>query len=224
MAAHDRPVVAAIVVAAGSGSRLGAGVPKAFVEVGGRTLLEHVAERFLAHPRIATGVVVAPSGWTDRAATLCGVPSVTGGATRQESVDAGLRALGAEPDFVLVHDAARAFAPPDVTDRVLAALADGADAAVPGLAVTDTIKRVDEVGTVLSTVDRGELVAVQTPQGFRRAALVAAHETAPHTAATDDAALIEASHGHVTVVPGDALAFKITTTLDLTLAAAVLGA
>jgi 2-C-methyl-D-erythritol 4-phosphate cytidylyltransferase len=222
MAANDQMIVAAIVVAAGSGSRLGADVPKAFVEVAGRTLLEHACERLLAHPAVSRSIVVAPADWIERAAKLTGVDAVAGGATRQQSVDFGLRALGSDADVILVHDVARAFAPVEVTDRVLAALADGADAAIPGLPVTDTIKRIDEVGTVLATLDRGELVAVQTPQGFRRAALVAAHATAVGGEATDDAALIEAAHGHVQVVAGDERAFKITVPLDLALAEVLL--
>ena len=217
MAADDLMIAAAIVVAAGSGVRLGADVPKAFVTVEGRTLLEHACAR-LTDPRIRDLVVVAPPGWVQRAADLTGRTAVAGGATRQESVDAGLRALGVEADVVLVHDAARAFAPAAVTERVLAALAGGADAAVPGLPVTDTVKRVDGDGAVLATVDRADLVAVQTPQGFRRAALVAAHAHGAGTGATDDASLIEAAGGTVVVVRGDERALKITVPLDLALA------
>jgi 2-C-methyl-D-erythritol 4-phosphate cytidylyltransferase len=215
--------VAAVLVAAGSGSRLGADVPKAFVRVGGRTLLEIAAQRFRDDPRVRDCIVVAPDNWVDEAAVASGCPAVRGGATRQLSVDAGLRALEPDIDTVLVHDVARPFVPSDVIDRVLAAIEGGADAAVPGLPVTDTIKRVDDNQVVLDTVDRSTLVAVQTPQGFRLAALVAAHEAAPDEHATDDAALVEAMGGHVVVVAGDRDAFKITTPDDLLLAEAVAG-
>ena len=205
--------VAAILVAGGSGSRLRAEVPKAFVEVCGRTLLEHAAARFAGYPR----VVVAPAGWLDRARELVDAVVVAGGPTRQDSVDAGLRALPSAVDAVLVHDVARPFVPAAVIDRVVRAL-DSADAAIPALAVTDTVKRVDAAGHVLATLERAELVAVQTPQGFRRAILVAAHASAANSEATDDAALVEAAGGRVVVVEGDEAAFKITTRQDLMLA------
>jgi 2-C-methyl-D-erythritol 4-phosphate cytidylyltransferase len=146
---------------------------------------------------------------------------VPGGATRQLSVDAGLRALADDIDTVLVHDVARPFVPTQVIDRVLDALGNGADAAIPALPVTDTIKQVDADGTVVATVDRDRLVAVQTPQGFRLGALVAAHEAAPDAAASDDALLVESLGGRVVVVAGDDDAFKITTPRDLLLAEAV---
>jgi 2-C-methyl-D-erythritol 4-phosphate cytidylyltransferase len=207
--------VAAVLVAGGSGSRLGADVPKAFVRVGGRTLLEHAAARFAAYP----SVVVAPADWLDAARELVECPVVAGGATRQESVDAGLRALPGSAPYVLVHDVARPFVPAAVIERVLAAL-DGADAAIPALPVTDTVKRVAG-SAVVATVDRTELVAVQTPQGFRRDVLVAAHAVAGGSAATDDAALVEAFGGRVVVVDGAPEAFKVTTPWDLLLAEAV---
>jgi 2-C-methyl-D-erythritol 4-phosphate cytidylyltransferase len=215
--------VAAVLVAAGSGSRLGADVPKAFVRVGGRTLLELAAERFRDDPRIGECIVVAPDNWVDEASVASGCRAVPGGATRQLSVDAGLRALSEQVETVLVHDVARPFAPVSVVDRVLAALADGADAVVPGMPLADTIKQVDDNQVVVGTVDRSTLVAVQTPQGFRLAALVAAHEAAPDEHATDDAALVEAMGGRVVVVAGDSDAFKITTPDDLLLAEAVAG-
>lgn len=214
--------VAAVLVAAGSGSRLGAGVPKAFVRVGGRTLLDLAAARFRDDPRIGECIVVAPDNWVDEAAATSGCPAVPGGATRQLSVDAGLRALSEGVKTVLVHDVARPFVPAGVIDRVLGALEAGADAAVPGMPLTDTIKQVDENQVVVGTVDRSTLVAVQTPQGFRLAALVAAHEAAPDEHATDDAALVESMGGRVVVVAGDADAFKITTPDDLLLAEALM--
>lgn len=217
MAATAQLSVAAIVVAAGSGSRLGADVPKAFVSVGGRTLLEH-ASTALAHPRIRDLVVVVPDGWTERASSLCAGRVVVGGATRQESVAAGLAVLAPDVEYVLVHDVARPFVPADVMDRVLAALDAGADAAIPGCPVTDTVKQVTADRSVVATVDRSALVAVQTPQGFRREVLAAAHAAARDDHATDDAALVEAAGGQVVVVAGAREAFKITDTWDLALA------
>ena len=204
--------VAAVLVAGGSGVRLGAGVPKAFVDVGGRSLIEHALARFTRH--VAHTVVVVPAGWESSGVGSVGV---AGGATRQESVDAGLRAVPDHVEFVLVHDVARPFVPEAVILRVVNALRAGADAVIPGLAVTDTIKRVDGDGVVIGTVDRSDLVAVQTPQGFRRDVLLAAH-AAGHDGATDDAALVERAGGRVVVVAGDELAFKITTPWDLTVA------
>ncbi|HJQ44221.1 MAG TPA: 2-C-methyl-D-erythritol 4-phosphate cytidylyltransferase [Jatrophihabitantaceae bacterium] len=215
--------VAAVLVAAGSGFRLGADVPKAFVAVAGRPLLEHAHARFAAHPRIATCVVVAPADRIDDAAAVApGATVVAGGATRQESVAAGLAALGDDVDTVLVHDVARAFVPAEVIDRVLDALADGVDAAIPVLPVTDTVKQVDDDNVVVATIDRTQLVAVQTPQAFRRAALANAHAHAADSSATDDALLVESDGGVVTVVKGDEDAFKITHARDLVLAEAVI--
>ncbi|MCW2494222.1 2-C-methyl-D-erythritol 4-phosphate cytidylyltransferase [Jatrophihabitans sp.] len=207
--------VAAVLVAGGSGARLGAEVPKAFVPVGGQTLVEHALRRFVRH--VAHTVLVVPAGWESHVEASV---IVTGGATRQESVDAGLRAVPSHVDYVLVHDVARPFVPDDVITRVLAALRAGADAVIPGLPVTDTIKRVDGEGVVTGTVDRADLMAVQTPQGFRRSVLLAAHAGGA-AGATDDAALVEAMGGRVVVVAGSPEAFKITTAWDLMLAEAV---
>lgn len=218
MAANDRMIVAAIVVAAGSGSRLGADVPKAFVDIGGRTLLEHAVDRIAAHPRVDPVVVAVPAGDLERARAL--VPAATvvaGGATRQRSVGLALAAVPEHAELVLVHDAARAFVPPEVLDRVLAAL-DHADGAVPTRAVSDTIRTVDAAGELGGLIDRSGLLAMQTPQGFRREVLVKAHAAAVRDDATDDVALVEAIGGHVVAVPGDERAFKITVPLDLALA------
>jgi 2-C-methyl-D-erythritol 4-phosphate cytidylyltransferase len=215
MAAHGPRTVAAIVVAAGSGARLGADVPKAFVDVAGKTLLEHAAGPFLAHPHVDVVVVVAPAEHLDLARTLIGLDVVAGGGTRQASVAAGLAVLDPQIQFVLVHDAARPFVPGAVIDGVLAALRDGAQAVVPVLGIHDTVRRVAADGTLADTVDRSTLVAVQTPQGFRRAVLVEAHEHGMGLAATDDAGLVEAHGGRVTAVPGAEDAFKVTTPADL---------
>jgi 2-C-methyl-D-erythritol 4-phosphate cytidylyltransferase len=212
--------VAALLLGAGAGNRLGASVPKAFSEVAGRTLLMHSLERFRGHRLVRDVVVIVPAPYVERAQTLSG-PSlvVAGGVTRLDSVRIGLAALADDVDTVLVHDVARPFVPAAVIDRVVDALTEGADAVVPGLPVTDTIKRVDSDERVLATVDRSELRAIQTPQGFRVAALVAAHEGAPE--ATDDAGLIEALGGTVVVVAGAEEAFKITRPWDLRVAEAL---
>lgn len=223
MAANDQLIVAAIVVAAGSGVRLGADVPKAFVTVGGRTLLEHAVGRLAAHARVSQVVVAVPPAELERARAL--VPRATvvaGGATRQRSVSLALAGVAADVDLVLVHDAARAFAPAEVVERVVAALAAGAEAAVPTLPVSDTIRTVDASGELGELVDRTGLLAMQTPQGFRRDVLVKAHAAAEGDDASDDAALVEAIGGHVVAVAGDERGFKVTVALDLLLAEAML--
>ncbi len=217
--------VGALLLAAGAGQRLGQARPKALCEVGGRTLLEHSLSTLRAHPSLGPIVVTAPADHAQRVVELCaGDPSVTviaGGRTRQDSVRLGLGVLAEDADPVLVHDAARPFFTAACLDRVLAALEAGADAAVPAVAVTDTIKRVTADSVVVGTVDRAELRAVQTPQGFRRAALAGAHQYARMANlhdVSDDAGLVERHGGRVVVVDGDAEAFKITRPLDLSLA------
>jgi 2-C-methyl-D-erythritol 4-phosphate cytidylyltransferase/2-C-methyl-D-erythritol 2,4-cyclodiphosphate synthase len=215
------PRIAVIVVAAGSGTRLGAPVPKAFVGIDEHTMLRHALARVLGGP-YAQVVVVAPAGregdaLTDALAAAGDrrdlVSVVTGGASRQASVAAGLGALWGDVEVVLVHDAARALTPPDVFARVVAAIDAGEAGAIPALPVIDTIKRVD--GTrIVAGVDRAELSAAQTPQGFRRDILDAAYREADREY-TDDAALVAAAGQSVSVVEGDALAFKITTPADL---------
>lgn len=212
----------AIVVAAGRGERLGADVPKALVRVGGRTLLEHAVEAVQAAAGVDTVVVAAPPESVDEFASL--VPTarvVAGGAMRQDSVRLALASLPADVDVVLVHDAARAFVPVAVVQRVLAAVNAGADAVVPVVPLADTVKEVDAAMSVVRTVDRASLRAVQTPQGFRRDVLERAHAAA-RGPATDDAALVEALGGVVTTVDGSPEALKVTTPFDLVVADAVL--
>ncbi len=213
--------VGIIVVAAGSGTRLGAGAPKGFVDIDGRSVLRHALDNVFAAPP-AHVVVVAPSGRESDALRAAHdaagdrrelVTVVSGGATRQASVAAGLAALGPAVEIVLVHDAARALTPPDVFERVIAAVASGADGVVPVLPVVDTIKRVDGP-RIVGAVDRSELAAAQTPQGFRRDVLAPAYRAATADF-TDDAALIAEAGHDVTAVPGHPLAFKITTPADL---------
>ena len=220
---------AAVVPAAGRGERLGPGAPKALRPVAGEPLLVHAVRGLLESGQVDLVVVAAPPG---RAADVDALlrnaldePSlrvVDGADTRQQSVSHALAALGPEVDVVLVHDAARAFTPPAVTARVVDAVRAGAAAAIPVVAVTDTIKKVSD-DTVEATVDRSHLRAVQTPQGFRRDVLERAHARAP-AGATDDASLVEALGLPVTVVQGSDEAFKVTRPLDLIVAEALLRA
>ena len=215
------PRIAVIVVAAGSGTRLAAGVPKAFAGIDEHTMLRHALARVLDAPQ-AQIVIVAPAGregdaLTDALAAAGDrrelVSVVTGGDSRQASVAAGLDALWGDVEVVLVHDAARALTPPAVFERVIAAVDAGHVGAIPVLPVIDTIKRV-EGALIVAAVDRSELSAAQTPQGFRRDVLDAAYAVAAQDF-TDDAALVAAAGHPVAVVDGDALAFKITTPEDM---------
>lgn len=217
------PIVGVIVVAAGSGTRLGAQRPKAFVELAGRTILEHSLAPVFGMQREAQVVVVAPSDLVaeaeEIAARVAGpaaasISVTAGGATRQESVAAGLAALADGIRIVLVHDAARALTPTAVFDSVVAAVAQTASGIVPGVPVQDTVKRVDDDETVVETIDRSELRSIQTPQGFPRAALDDAYAGADDEH-TDDAALFAAAGHTVSVIGGDAASFKITTPWDL---------
>ncbi len=212
--------VAVILVAAGTGERLGRGVPKALVSLHGRTILDWSVAAFAGHPDIEMLVVVAPAASCESIAA--GLPPharvVAGGPSRQESVRRGLAALaGDDLEWVLVHDAARPLVPAAVIGAVIGALRDGADAVIPVLPVTDTIKRVTDAGQVRETIERASLCRVQTPQGFRLAVLRAA-QAATTAELTDDAGLVEALGLVVTTVPGDEAAFKITTPYDLRLA------
>jgi len=179
----------------------------------------------LSCPDLHQVVVVAPAEWVQEAREACrlaaaehaaGQPDlavVAGGAERGDSVSAGLAALDASVDLVLVHDAARCLTPSAVFARVVAAVEGGAVAVVPGIPVIDTVKQVDASGRVVATPDRASLRAVQTPQGFRRDVLTRAH--AVSSEATDDAGLVERLGEPVLVVEGDRLALKVTTPDDL---------
>lgn len=203
-----------VVVAAGLGTRLGAGIPKALVPVGGMPLIEHALLACRAVNNLRQLVVVVPPGHRADFESLCaGTQLVDGGAERTDSVAAGLAVLDPSIDVVVVHDAARAFAPSELFDRVVQAIVNGADAAVPGLPVVDTVKQIQPDGQVVSTPDRASLRAVQTPQGFARAALEHAHALGQQ--ATDDAALVEATGGRVVVIDGHPDALKVTVPADL---------
>jgi 2-C-methyl-D-erythritol 4-phosphate cytidylyltransferase len=217
--------VVAVVPAAGSGERLAAGVPKAFYQLGGRTLVERAVEGLLDSGVVDAVVVAVPPGLTDEAKLILGDTAtvVAGGANRNESVSLALAALSGStaPAFVLVHDAARALTPPGLIARVVDALRAGHGAVVPALPLSDTIKAVDANGVVLGTPGRAGLRAVQTPQGFATDLLLRAYERVRTADFTDDASLVEHLGGQVQVVDGDPLAFKITTRLDLLLAQAI---
>jgi 2-C-methyl-D-erythritol 4-phosphate cytidylyltransferase/2-C-methyl-D-erythritol 2,4-cyclodiphosphate synthase len=215
------PRVAVVVVAAGSGTRLGAGGPKALVGIDTATILRHALSTVF-EVRAAQVVVVAPPSHQGDALSDAMAAAgerrelmtvVAGGATRQESVAAGLRALWPDVEYVLVHDAARALTPSSVFERVISALAEGLPAVVPSLPVVDTLKRVHGPA-VREAVDRSDLVAAQTPQGFRRDILDTSYRIAEQEF-TDDAALVAAAGHPVAIVDGDPLAFKITTAADL---------
>lgn len=150
------------------------------------------------------------------------VSVVPGGSSRQESVRVALVALPRDVDVVLVHDAARPLVPVDLVDAVAAAVRAGATAVVPVLPLTDTVKRVDAGGQVISTVDRDTLRAAQTPQGFRRDVLASAHAAADGADLTDDAALVERMGGTVTTIPGSVDAIKVTRPVDLAIAETLL--
>jgi 2-C-methyl-D-erythritol 4-phosphate cytidylyltransferase len=209
-----------IVAAAGSGSRLGADLPKALVPLSGRPLVSWAVDT-LRVGGVAEVVVVVPRA--ERAAFAAVLPAdvvlVDGGANRTASVRAGLAAADPAADVVLVHDAARPLTPPDVIARVLAAVADGARAVVPVLPVVDTTVVVDAAGVITGALPRQELRRVQTPQGFDRATLAHAYGRLPDgMELTDDAAVVHGIGVPVTTVAGDERAAKITVAHDLALA------
>jgi 2-C-methyl-D-erythritol 4-phosphate cytidylyltransferase len=212
----------AVLVAAGAGERLGADRPKAFAGLGGRPLLAESLERLDGSDWIDAIVVAAPPGWVEPAILLAeeyalskvaGV--VAGGATRAESVRKALAEVGEDALVVLVHDAARPLVSDAVVERLLSALGEGWDGVVPGLPVTDTIKRVDG-NRVVETLERDALVAVQTPQVCPAETLRRAY-AGELAGATDDASLVERAGGRVAVVPGDPKLLKVTSRDDLAL-------
>ncbi|PYE20040.1 2-C-methyl-D-erythritol 4-phosphate cytidylyltransferase [Williamsia limnetica] len=212
----------ALIPAAGRGERLGAGLPKAFVDLAGHSMLHHAVRGVQASGVVDAVVLSVPIDLVDQVRSqFSEVIVVAGGAERSDSVRAALSAAPPS-DVVLVHDAARALTPQTLFVDVVAAVMAGAPAVVPGLPVVDTIKSVDPAGTVTGTVDRGPLRAVQTPQGFDSAMLSAAYAALAHSADgaqfTDDAGLVEAQGIPVRIIPGDPMAFKITTPWDLQLA------
>ncbi|CCH21780.1 2-C-methyl-D-erythritol 4-phosphate cytidylyltransferase [Micromonospora lupini] len=224
---NPRGDVAVLVPAAGAGVRLGPGRPKALRLLAGEPLLVHAVRRLAAAASVHTIVVAAPAaevaGVRELLAPVAPVIVVPGGAERQASVAAALAAVPAGPTIILVHDAARALTPPELVESVAAAVRDGRAAVIPVLPVVDTIKEVDADEVVLGTVDRAALRAVQTPQGFRRSVLTAAHAAAGDPL-TDDAGLVEKQGVAVSCVPGSEYALKITRPFDLALAEHLLAA
>lgn len=236
--------LAVIVVAAGSGTRLGYGMPKALVPVAGRPILDIALESVADALPTARIIVTVPAGDTELSAVAAahGARAVTGGATRAQSVACGLAALDSSARFVLVHDAARLLVPGRVTASVAAALESGERAVIPVLPVNDTVRGVDAQGHSTGTVDRSGLRAVQTPQGFearllvdvnlragllerdQHGALAALDRAEDPEGITDDASLIErfAPEVPVTFVAGDEESFKVTRPFDLITARAVL--
>ena len=198
-----------IVVAGGSGSRFG--VPKQFETVAGARLVDRAVDAVTAACDDVVLVLPAGVAWDGRPVAA----TVPGGSTRSASVRAGLDAVAASAAVVVVHDAARPLAPPALFDAVIDAVRAGADAAVPGLPISDTVKRVDG-DHVVETIARDELVAVQTPQAFLAPSLRKAF-AGQIAGATDCASLVEQSGGRVAVVEGDPRLLKITTQADLAL-------
>ena len=228
----SQPVLGAvaIVLAAGAGRRLGAvDQPKAFVPIGGRPILSVAVAAAAASAAVERLVVTVPSGWEDYAegcVEFCGAPTtiVTGGPNRQASVRLALAQVDPKVDVVVIHDAARPFASPDLFTAVIDALGGDTAGAIPVIPVADTVKRIDE-GLVTDTLDREELALAQTPQAFVAPLLRAAHDRAAAAgqAFTDDAAVMEHAGHHVRAVPGDQLNTKITTLFDLAQAEARMG-
>lgn len=227
---HSMSRLGIIVVAAGQGERLGAGKPKAFTKLEGRTLIEYAIRTVLALPEPGQLVLVVPESHATEALELTAAVSpepetwhisvVNGGRERHESVRFGLEALHDSVETVLVHDAARPLTPVEVFERVESQVRHTGNAVIPVIAVADTLKRVTAEGNVVETVDRASLVAVQTPQGFPREILTAAHTAFPQEAAsdtppTDDAELVQRAGGSVHTVAGSPFAHKLTVAADL---------
>jgi 2-C-methyl-D-erythritol 4-phosphate cytidylyltransferase len=209
----------AVVVAAGGGSRFGG--LKQFEDLGGRGVVDWSVE---AARSVADGVVLVLSDEvaTDPSTDSYGADIIAiGGPNRSASVAAGVRAVPAEAEVIVVHDGARPLASGALFRAVVGAVRAGADGAVPGLALADTVKQVDDGATVMSTVERRGLMSVQTPQAFRADLLRQAHEAGFE--ATDDAGLVEAQGATVRVVPGDPRNLKVTTPADLDMARVLAG-
>lgn len=215
------PDASAILAAAGSGERLGAGEPKAFVDLAGRPMLEWSLDALAAADLVGQVIVAVPAGYEGRIAAD-GVATVAGGETRTESVANALALC--EGDLVAVHDAARPLATSTLFDRLIERVAsdDSLAGAIAVSSIHDTVKRVDAEGSVVETIDRTVLRAAETPQVFRVTALREAIESAGAGQATDEAMLVEAAGGSVATVESDQENFKVTTPADLERAATIL--
>jgi 2-C-methyl-D-erythritol 4-phosphate cytidylyltransferase len=210
----------AVLVAAGRGERLGGERPKSFAKLGDRPLLAESLERLETSDWVEAIVVVAPEEWEEPVILLAEelgagkvTACVTGGASRTDSVRIGVAEIPEDAAVVLVHDAARPLLPEEVIERVVTALDEDWDGAVPALAVADTLKRADEAGAVVETLDRAGIRVVQTPQGF--VAPVLRRALAAGADASDCAGLVEAAGGRVRLVDGDRRLVKVTTPADL---------
>ena len=219
----------AIIVAAGSGLRLGSDVPKAFVKIAGRTMLSWSLDTIRQVSSVSEVVIAIPKGFENAARAEVATAGLSvpvkitvGGTERQDSVRIALELTSAESDLVIVHDAARPLATPAIFDSCLKA-AMRAGAAIAAIPVSDTLKRVDS-GAIAATIVRAGLWQAQTPQAFRRGILIAAHQRATRnkTTATDDADLVERTGARVEVVESSTTNLKITTPSDLAIAEAIL--
>jgi 2-C-methyl-D-erythritol 4-phosphate cytidylyltransferase/2-C-methyl-D-erythritol 2,4-cyclodiphosphate synthase len=216
----SQPKSAAIIAGAGLGNRLGAKIPKALIQIDGRTLVERAFAAL--SPVVDEIVITAPAGFEEEFRKLVGESAtvITGGVLRSDSVNLALAALSQSIEYVLVHDAARGLATSELATRVLQELKSGEAAVIPALPVVDTIKEVDSSGYIRNTPNRSALRAVQTPQGFALSVLKRAHEASED--ATDDAALVEALGVRVKTIPGEARAMKVTNPEDISIAVALL--
>ncbi|MGL4172910.1 MAG: 2-C-methyl-D-erythritol 4-phosphate cytidylyltransferase [Actinomycetota bacterium] len=217
--------VGCVIVAAGQGTRLGAKVPKAFVTLGGKSLIHHAVDRVMSSGSVGHVVIVVPGSqvqdvrsWWEAIAEATRPVVVAGGSERHDSVGLGVAALPEHVRVILIHDAARCLAPAQLVTDVARAVHQGHPAVVPSLPITDTIKQVDHTDHVVTTVNRNFLRAAQTPQGFDRRTLERAHQGYNGQLITDDAALLEESGVPVYVIPGHHDAIKITTAGDLAFA------
>lgn len=220
-----------IIVAGGKGQRMGVERPKAFLPLNDRPIFTYPIEVFADVPDISGIIVVVPSGFEEEAEALCATCKgsekisaiVPGGVRRQDSVRIGMDQLNRETSLVLIHDAARVFVTEALINRVIHGATE-TGAVIPGLPVADTLKRIDGAHQVEGTIERRNVVSIQTPQGFERVLLFDAYRHAweNQLAATDDAGLVEALKHPVQVVEGEKMNFKITTPRDLQLALAIL--
>ncbi len=212
--------IAALVVAAGRGTRFGSVLPKQYAMLAGKPVIRHALDAFTANSQIDVVLaVIHPDDHLEYASATDGaalLPPVHGGSTRQESVKLGLEALAEfKPDFVLVHDGARPIVSNEIIDRVISTLLNGADGVLPVLLIAETLKRIDETGHVTDTVDRTNVTRAQTPQGFKFQKLFDAHQNCSGQSLTDDAAVLEQAGLRVATVAGDPDNIKITEQQDL---------
>ena len=212
--------VAVVLLAAGKGERLGAKAPKAFVELAGKSLLEHSILHALATDNLKQLIIAVPESHLEQTLEFekqlsnqgVDIRVVVGGATRQKSVSESLAVLAGGIDIVLVHDSARSLASTDLFNRVAQAVFENQIGVIPALNVADTIKRY-KGDVIQETIERSDLVRAQTPQGFPASVLVAAHVGAAQEF-TDDAALVQSIGGTVMMIEGEEQAMKITTAED----------